>query len=157
MKTKSKSVSESIKNLRYLIKATVRDYLLSKMIAWSIEHLILPGFKIEVSENVKIIPYNKLFSPKADQWDKQVAILTKRFDQEPSKDITKDRMQARFFISHSRYNDSRMNTWSASSLVYIDSVNTESCEIEMVKEVVETPKLTGYCAALVAKKYLKAV
>jgi hypothetical protein len=157
MKAKSKYITGQIQFYRKHIRTVVRDHLYSKMIAWSIAHLILPGFKIEVDENLKIVPYNKLFPPKADQWDAQVEKIAKWLSREPSKNITKDSMEAHFFVYNTKYQkeDKWKERWSATCYVYISSTNSESCEIEMVKEVVEKPKLTGYCAALATKKYLQ--
>lgn len=157
MKAKSKYVAGQVKFYRKYIKTVVRDHLYSKMVAWSIQHLINPGFKIEVDENVKIVPYNKKFSPKADQWDAQVERIAKWIKTEPSKNITQDSMEAHFFIHNTKYHKEVRwsERWTASSYIYISSTNSESCEIEMVKEVVERSKLTGYCAALAKKKYLK--
>jgi len=151
MKTDSKQVADSIKYYRDGIKRTVQDYLYSKMIAWSIQHLINPGFKIKVTDNVKIIPYNPKFQPRADQWDAQVQRLAKWLKDEPSKYIAKDIMEAEFFM-HIRSGKSR-----GAAYVHVSSENTEQCEIEMIPEIVERPKLTGYCAALNEKKYLEAV
>lgn len=156
MKTKPKKVSDTVNHYRKYIKSMVRNYHYSKMVAWSIQHLINPGFKIEVTDNVLILPYNPKFQPKADQWDAQVARIAKWFNKEPAKRIGKDTMEASIFMHHTIYlkEPAWKERWTASVYVYIRSHNSESCEIEMVKEVVERPKLTGYCAALEAKKYM---
>ena len=159
MKTNSKDVANNVKYWRNHIQILVRDYLFSKMTAWSMQHLINPGFKIEVTDNVKVIPYNKKFSPKADEWDAQVSRIAKWIGREPSKIITKERMEATFFICTTKHvkNDIWGIRWAASIYIYITSVNSEDCEIEEVEEVVKRQKLTGYCAALETKKYLTAV
>lgn len=156
MKTNSKSIIDSMQYYRACIQKMVRDHLYAKMTACSMQHLINPGFKIEVTDNVKVIPYNKKFSPKAHEWDAQVAKIAKWIGKEPEKNITKDRMEAHFFMYNSKYE--KIPTWkvrwTASIYIYISSVNSELCEIEEVEEVVKRQKLTGYCAALETKKYL---
>jgi hypothetical protein len=153
MKTNYWQVQKDVSFYRRNIKTTVQDFLYGKFIAWSIEHLILPGFKIEVTDNVIITPYNPKFQPSVDLWDKQLAKLAKWFDKEPEKNITKEKMEAHFFeCIHTGIYSAR---WRGAVYVYLKSNNTEACEVTTEQVLVERTKLTGYCAALAEKRYLQ--
>lgn len=146
MKKNKKEVSMMVQTYRRWANDEARMFTYAKMVADNMEHLIMPGFKMEVGNRVRVIPYNKKFPPNVKQWTDQVAKIAKWMRKEPNTQINKEKVEADFYV----YFPKRGTNID----VVVHSVNSEACEMEMVEEVVTVAKVTGYCAELKKRKYL---
>jgi len=155
-------MSYAIKSRKNAIKEYGRKCFGAKMLSWLLEPYILPGFKMEVNDQIRIVPYNQKFPPKMDLWDRQMEIIAKLLNAEPWKEISEHSATGSFNKALKLFGTGENNYYAhrkhfVSVYVDITTANTEKCEIfKQDKAVVYKENvLTGYCKVLKDRKYLE--
>lgn len=133
------------------VRTNATKTMLTRMVAQNIADLIPAelqatysgyGVKYTPAEGATVTP---------DQFDKLVAKLAKQLNQEPRKSIYPSTISADFWVYPVAF---RKNEWLEGVNIEITIGNTEKCDFVVRRRMQQVSEPTGYCKALLEKKYL---
>ena len=143
---------DNVKKAQKNVLAVVHRLMITRMVADNVADIIVP-FGWELKKTFSLCVH---YEPAAGSnititdLDKLAAKLSKVFNTEPYKNLSRDVVDFTFYL-HPRLG----GDWQVCG-TRIEFVigNTEACEVETIDVVRQETQLTGYCKALSDKKYL---
>jgi hypothetical protein len=135
---------------------TIRRISFAHTLSQEIEPLLPKQWKIELANYKGFIKIkSKAEGLTADRFDKLLSTISRNFNIEPSKHIDKKNLSATYGFWRDTYFGSRHIETMV--IVYVETSNSESCDVVETTEEVKTYKLSGYCKAISEKNYLQNV
>jgi hypothetical protein len=142
---------EAVKKAQAALKDASYRIMLTRMVADNIADLMPKGWEIKPYYYGTAVHFNAVDEKiTLADLDKLATKLAKAFDTEPMKLIGTNTVNFTFYL----YPKNGAKQCPTGTRLELTIGNTEKCEVETVDVIKKETKLTGYCAALEAKKYL---
>jgi hypothetical protein len=141
------------KNALKAVRRNSNKTMLTRMVVQNIADLIPAELKATYSGyGVKYTPVEGA-TVTPDVFDKLVAKLAKQLHQEPRKSVYPSTISANFWVYPVAYS---RHDWGEGVNIEITIGNTEKCDFVVRRKMQQVSEPTGYCKALLEKKYLAA-